>query len=109
MHKRDDPSDSGYYSYTYSKEQENHSFYWQVEEFRVKMHHDWESSQNDGQNYFVGYESDSLMMQEQQSQFTTGLKQATKEDRGSDDFPRLPNWQPKNQTRWAYSGEYWWI
>lgn len=54
----------------------------------------------------MGYESDSHMMQEKQSQFTTGLKQATKEDRGSDDFPRLPNWQPKNQTRWAYSGEY---
>lgn len=63
-----------------------------MEVFRVKMHHDWESFQNGGQNYFVGYESDSHMMQKQQSQFTTGLKQATKEDRGFDGFPRLPNW-----------------
>lgn len=46
------------------------------------------------------------MMNKQQGQFTTGLKQAKKEDRGPDGFPRLPNWQSKNQTRWAYSGEY---
>lgn len=102
----DDPSDSGSDSYTYSEEQENRPFYGQVEEFRVKIHHGWESFQDDGQNHFVGYKSDSHMMNKQQGQFTTGLKQAKKEDRGPDGFPRLPNWQSKNQTRWAYSGEY---
>lgn len=38
------------------------------------------------------------MMHEQQGQFTTGLQHATKENRGPDDFPRLTNCQPKNQT-----------
>lgn len=37
-------------------------------------------------------------MHEQQGQFTTGLQHATKENRGPDDFPRLTNCQPKNQT-----------
>lgn len=58
----DDSSDMGSDSYTYSGEQENRPSYGQVEEFRVKMHHDWESSQEDGRNYFVGYKGDSFTM-----------------------------------------------
>lgn len=58
----DDSSDFGSDSYTYIEEQENRTSYGQVEEFRVKMHHDWESSQEEGRNYFVGYKGDSFTM-----------------------------------------------
>lgn len=58
----DDSSDFGSDSYTYIEEQKNRTSYGQVEEFRVKMHHDWESSQEEGRNYFVGYKGDSFTM-----------------------------------------------
>lgn len=90
----DVPSDIGSDGNSSSDEQEDNPSYGHVEEFRVKMHQDWESSLGDGRIYFVGYKGDFYMMYYQQSQVTTGLQRITQVDREPDIIPRV---QHKNQ------------